>query len=70
MQSRAHSFLEATLNTASGFVVSLVAGHFLFPVFGVAVSLSQNVGLTCAFTVLSIARSYVWRRIFNKRAVR
>jgi len=33
MQSRRHSLFEAVINTASGFVISLVVTEFLFPVF-------------------------------------
>lgn len=66
-QSRAASFTESCLNTASGFILSLVAGHFVFPAFGLAVTFLENVAMTAIFTVISVARAYVWRRIFNAR---
>lgn len=65
MQSRAHSLLEAFLNTLSGLVLSVVVGHYLYPMFGWQPTWAENIGLTLIFTFISIARSYVWRRAFN-----
>jgi hypothetical protein len=67
MQSKLESLLEANVNTFLGFAISLVAGAILFPAFGLTVSFGQNLGLTLCFTVISIARSYVLRRLFNRR---
>ena len=64
-QSRVHSLAEASLNTASGFALSLAAGQFLFPLFGVTLSVAQNFAVTGLMTVISVARSYAWRRAFN-----
>ena len=64
-QKPAHSLLETCLNTASGFVVSLAAAMLVFPAFGVKSNAVQNFGITCVYTIISIARSYVWRRVFN-----
>jgi hypothetical protein len=65
MQTRRHSFLEAALNTASGFVISYFAGFFIFPAFGLEISAAQNFGVVWVYTFLSIIRSYIWRRLFN-----
>lgn len=65
MQSRKHSFLEALLNTASGFLTSLLTQWVVFPWFQFYPSLHENLTITAIFTVVSIVRSYVWRRIFN-----
>lgn len=65
MQSRKHSFLEALLNTASGFLTSLLTQWLVFPWFNLHPSLRENLALTAIFTIVSIARSYAWRRIFN-----
>jgi hypothetical protein len=63
-QSRAHSLIEASLNTASGFCLSFLAGLFIFPLLGWAVSARQNLTAVALFTAISVVRSYVWRRIF------
>ena len=65
MQSKRHSFAEALANTASGFVISYIAGLYIFPAFGMAITPSQNFEVVGAYTVLSIVRSYIWRRLFN-----
>ena len=67
MQTRLHSALEAVANTAIGFVISLVATATVLPLAGVQTSLRQNVGITAAFTVISIVRGYLIRRWFNRR---
>lgn len=67
MQLRRHSLLEACLNTASGFVLSIAAGYLIFPLAGWTVSHGQNLAVVSMFTIISVIRSYVWRRIFNAR---
>lgn len=63
-QTRKQSAVETVVGVAIGFVVSVIAGMVIFPAFGYAFSLTQNVGITIIFTVLSIARSYAVRRMF------
>ena len=64
-QKRKHSILEASLNTGSGFILSYVAGFFIFPLFGFPVTPAQNISIVSLYTVISIFRSYFWRRTFN-----
>jgi hypothetical protein len=64
-QSRKASFTEACLNTASGFVVSLILWHFVAAAYGIPMPLSTNLEITGIFTVVSVLRSYLWRRLFN-----
>lgn len=65
MQSRKHSLLEALLNTGSGFITSLLTQWLVFPWFNLYPSFQENLGITAIFTIVSIVRSYVWRRVFN-----
>lgn len=68
MQTKLSSFQEACVNTAVGFVLSLLLQMWVVnPLFNLQVSFSGNLGIVCIFTVASIARSYVLRRIFNKK---
>lgn len=64
-QHRRHSAFEACASTAIGFVVSLAAAELLFPAIGITSTHGQNFSAICAFTVLSIIRSYAVRRLFN-----
>lgn len=68
MQSKLGSALETILNIGSGFVLSMLIWQLIAnPWFGYSVSLIENIGLTSIFTVVSITRSYLWRRFFNNR---
>lgn len=68
MQTRMQSLIEAMLNTLSGFIVTMVAQSIIYPHFGIHTSIGQNFYLALIFTILSILRSYLWRRLFNRRA--
>lgn len=70
MQSRKHSFLEALLNTSSGFLTSLLTQWVVFPMFGFHPAFSDNLIITLIFTIVSIVRSYLWRRVFNALQVK
>ena len=67
MQTRLSSLIEAVINVAIGFVVSLVLTAVVLPAYGHDVTWSQNLQITGIFTVASIARSYCVRRWFNDR---
>lgn len=65
-QSRVESAVEAVCNVGSGFIVAMFVWQFVAaPLYGYEVTLVDNVGLTAIFTVVSIARSFVWRRFFE-----
>ena len=64
-QSRRMSMIETVAGVAIGFVVSVAASFVVYPLFGHAFTLAQNIGITIIFTVLSIVRGYLVRRAFN-----
>ena len=70
MQSKKMSLLETCASTAIGYAVSLLAQFLVFPLFGLTVSLSQNLAIGAIFTVVSIARGYCVRRLFNRIGLR
>ena len=59
------SLVEASLNTASGFIVSLIVWQLLCKWLAIPMPIGKNLLITGIFTVVSIVRSYLWRRIFN-----
>jgi len=65
-QSRFVSFLEVSMNVASGFLLAMFIWQFIVPTFypHLTPSLSENVAMTTVFTVASVARGYLWRRAF------
>jgi hypothetical protein len=66
MQTRYQSFVESCINVAIGYGVALMSQIIVFPLFGIHISLSSNIAIGAIFTVISIARSYAVRRVFNK----
>ena len=64
-QSRKGSLLEAVVNVAVGFGISLGAQLVLFPWFGIHVDARMNIQIGGCFTAVSIVRAYVLRRLFN-----
>lgn len=66
-QTRLESLLEACVQTAIGFCVTMALNPLVYPLFGHKFSFAQNLGITLIFTVVSIVRGYVLRRWFNAR---
>lgn len=64
-QSRRMSLVESCANVAIGYGVAVLAQVAIFPVFGIHISLADNLQIGAFFTVVSIARSYAVRRAFN-----
>lgn len=70
MQSRRGSFVEALINVAVGYALSVAANSIILPLFGFHPSLGQNAAIALVFTGLSLVRSYSLRRLFNGWAKR
>lgn len=64
-QTKRASLVESLLNVAIGYGVALLSQIIVFPWFGIHVSISTNVVIGVVFTVISIARSFVVRRLFE-----
>lgn len=67
MQSRLESLIETSMNIGIGYLVALASQVILFPMFGIFIPLSTNLWIGLWFTVISLVRSYIIRRWFNKR---
>jgi hypothetical protein len=66
MQSKRYSVYEAIANNIVAFVISIVIGKFIYPLYGFKPSLADNASLVAVFTIASFIRSYFLRRLFNK----
>ena len=64
-QSRAMSLVEAVANMVVGYGVAVVTQILIFPVFGLHTTLEQNLKMGAVFTVVSMARSFALRRLFE-----
>jgi hypothetical protein len=64
-QSRRMSLVEAIANVVVGYGLAVLTQILVFPIFGLQVSLSDNLAIGAAFTAVSLTRSYVLRRLFE-----
>lgn len=69
-QTRTHSLAESGVNVLIGYGVALLSQLVIFPQYGVVLSLVDNLKIGGWFTLVSLARSYVLRRAFNRYTVR
>ena len=69
-QSRLMSLVESLANVLVGYVVAVVTQMAVFPLFGLAVSVTENLLIGLIFTAVSIVRSYALRRGFEALRVR
>lgn len=65
IQKRKHSLMEACVSTGIGFSVAFTANLIVLPLFGFRPTLGENFWITTFFTMISVARSYFVRRLFN-----
>ncbi len=65
-QSRLMSFVEAISNVVVGYGVAVVTQILIFPIFGLHTTLAQNLKMGAIFTIVSIARSFALRRVFER----
>ena len=68
-QKKTHSAIEAVINVLVGFGVSYAANLIVLPWFGFKVSHSAAFGIGLIYTAISLVRSYILRRIFNRITV-
>jgi len=64
-QSRLMSLVESIANVAVGYGVAVVTQILIFPIFGLHTTLAQNLKMGAIFTIVSIARSFALRRVFE-----
>jgi hypothetical protein len=66
MQTRTQSLVETFANYTIAFAIAWVSNRYVLHYFGYPVKASETTYITLIFTTISIARSYVCRRIFNR----
>ena len=69
-QSKLMSWVETCLNTGIGFGIAMTAQILVFPLFGFNPPLATNFYIALIFTVISIVRGYIMRRIFEALHIR
>ncbi len=64
-QTRLMSLVESVANVIVGYGVAVVTQILIFPIFGLHTTLAQNLKMGAIFTIVSIARSFALRRVFE-----
>ena len=67
MQSKLNSFIESLTNILIGYIIAILSQLAVFPLFSINIPLSDNLLIGLYFTLISLVRSYVIRRYFNKK---
>lgn len=65
-QKKLHSLGEAIANVIVGFGINLAGQWLIFPLLGIPVSFMETLYIAVFFTVISVARTYILRRYFNR----
>ena len=66
-QSKLHSLAEAVVNTLVGLAIAMLATAVICWAYDIPMLWENNFKITAWMTALSVARSYVIRRYFNKK---
>lgn len=65
-QSRVQSMIESAANVVIGYMVAIGSQLVVFPMFGVHLPLQDNLLIGLWFMAISLVRSYLVRRWFNR----
>ena len=66
MQSRRQSLIEAITTVVVGYALAVLTQIVVFSLFGLQVSLGDNLAIGAMFVIISLLRSYALRRLFER----
>lgn len=66
LQTKRQSAIETLTSVTIGYLVAIGSQIVVFPLFGLSVSFGDNLLIGAFFTVVSIIRGYLIRRMFNR----
>lgn len=61
------SLVESCTNIAVGYLISVATNYVVLPLFGYQTTVVESFQIGAIFSIVSIARSYILRRIFNAK---
>lgn len=64
-QTRKMSAVESVANTAFGFGISVLTYAIVMPLLGYATTMTENVIMVTVFSIISMVRNYIVRRVFT-----
>ena len=65
-QTKLMSMVEASSNVLIGYIIATAATYIILPLHGYQITTQKALSISLAFTVISLARSYLLRRVFNR----
>lgn len=65
-QSRTMSAIESCINVGSGYILAMATQAVVYPIYGIQTSVGQDAGIAVIFTIVSLIRSFFWRRVFSR----
>jgi hypothetical protein len=60
------ALVEAATNVVVGYGLAVLVQLVAFPVFGIRLSVGENLAIGAVFTMVSMVRSYALRRLFER----
>lgn len=64
-QTRLESLFEVCINVFIGWALALLTQFVVFPLYGIHVTIGEQLGMSSIFTTVAVIRGYVIRRWFN-----
>jgi len=65
-QSRTMSLVESATNVVVGYALAIATQLVVFPWFGIEAALQEHLAIGMVFVGVSLARSYLLRRLFEQ----
>ena len=59
------SLIESVTNVVVGYALAIATQLVVFPIFGIEAALSEHLAIALVFIVVSLARGYLLRRLFE-----
>ena len=70
MQSKKESIIETAVQMGVGFILSLLWQLYILRFLGYQITVTESIGVTISFLVISTIRSYSIRRLFVRYQIR
>ena len=65
MQTISHSFIESLTNITVGYGLAIWTQYLIYPALGIYVTYQKHFIIAGMFTLVSLCRSFILRRIFK-----
>jgi hypothetical protein len=65
-QSRRMSMVEAAANVVIGYGIAVATQVMVFPIFGIHITLADDLRIGFVFAVVSLIRGFMLRRVFEQ----